>query len=131
MSKKFLLHHRKTSIILPGSNIYKKISPAYFMATASPNEKPIFGRFCSTSINVMLSPTNHEAGLILTSKESNGVFVLIFRFPINKEYHTSSQFTCAEELIYKQYSWLQLVISYKASKPTIALFCCLDLRKYL
>ncbi|MHC5780003.1 hypothetical protein, partial [Nostoc sp.] len=33
------------------------------------------------------------------------------RFPINQEYHTSGQFTCAEELIYKQYSWLQLVIT--------------------
>ncbi|WP_292747219.1 hypothetical protein [Nostoc sp. NMS4] len=34
-----------------------------------------------------------------------------FRFPINQEYHTSGQFTCAAQLIYKQYSWLQLVIT--------------------
>jgi|GEM_PF-3370320 hypothetical protein len=33
-----------------------------------------------------------------------------FRFPINKEYHTFSQITCADQIIYKQYWGLQLVI---------------------
>ncbi len=70
MDKEFLLHHSKTSIILAAKKIHKKISPAYGMAMASPNEKPIFRRFCSTSINVMPSPITDEAGLILTSKES-------------------------------------------------------------
>ncbi|MHC5725787.1 MAG: hypothetical protein ACYTXY_16955 [Nostoc sp.] len=70
MNEKFLLHHSKASIIFAANKIHKKISPAYAMATASPNEKPIFGRFCSTSINVMPSPLADEAGLILTSKES-------------------------------------------------------------
>ncbi|MEH2032711.1 MAG: hypothetical protein V7K67_24275 [Nostoc sp.] len=68
--KNFYLITAKQALFWPQMKIYKKISPAYAMATASPNEKPIFGRFCSTSINVMPSPLTDEAGLILTSKES-------------------------------------------------------------
>ncbi len=82
MYEKILLHHSKTSIVFAAKKIHKKISPAYAMATASPNEKPIFRRFCSTSINVMPSPITDEAGLILTSKESKEFYSGI-RFPIN------------------------------------------------